>query len=138
MPLDDEQAEIDRLYRIEFEHGGCRHLRERDNAELTTQRDDALRQRDAALGGGLTVVRSFEQWRVTGRPADGPPVDHTWIPATADQGESELAARRFVAAQHAAGRRWDDGPHLHRRVVLYTGWQPADTEPGPPVAQEDR
>jgi len=55
---DEARAEVQRLANIAFEHAGCQHLRERDNAILIEQRDGerarVLAEVDAALRGLTT------------------------------------------------------------------------------------
>lgn len=69
---------------------------------------------------------TFEEWRVTGEPGRGyPPYRFTWTADADSYGsqcpDPESAARSFVEAV----RDWDNGPHLHRRTVTRTEWEPA-------------
>jgi hypothetical protein len=69
-------------------------------------------------------VTTFEEWRVTGDPGEGyPPYAFTFSPKRGDE-DPASAARGFMrlVVQHG---RWPDGPHLHRRTVAMTDWEPA-------------
>ena len=118
--------ELTRLYGIEFEHRGCKPLREADNAVLIGQRDAAIAQRDAALAGELGVQSSYQEWRVTGQPdGDIEPYEFIFSPvATPQLLDPQAAARAQQARLEALGVAWATGPDPHCRVVLHTGWQP--------------
>lgn len=74
-------------------------------------------------------MSTYEEWRVTGTPGKGyPPYSFTWSPGVdrfprADDPERE--ARGFVALFEDSGTTWADGPHLHKRTVTVTDWEPA-------------
>jgi hypothetical protein len=71
------------------------------------------------------AAETFEEWRVTGQPALGwNGYDFTWSPERNPHlGDPELAARSFVAAIAKEGG-WESGPHLHRRRITRTAWEP--------------
>lgn len=123
MSHDDE---LERLRGIEFVHQGCKHLRERDIAELIEQRDRAIAERDAALAGVGQVLDSYEEWQVTGQPEVGqPPYSFTWSPRRNPQlGDAGLAAKAFLQRLAQRGASWAAGPHLARWIVVC--WQPPD------------
>jgi hypothetical protein len=76
----------------------------------------------------LMTAGTFDEWRVTGDPGDGfPPYNFTWSPLRNDLGDPETEARAFVALIHSHGR-WPDGPHLHRRTMTVTDWEPVGVE----------
>lgn len=71
---DEARAEVKRLANIEFEHAGCQHLRERDNAILIEQRDNkrarVLAEVDAAFERMATSAESpadAARYRLVGR-----------------------------------------------------------------------
>ena len=59
---DEARAEVQRLANIEFEHAGCQHLRERDNAILIEQRDNERARVLAEVDAALRDVRSDERF----------------------------------------------------------------------------
>ena len=67
-------------------------------------------------------MTTYEEWRVTGTWGRGP-FEKTF---TADEGydEPKVYARAFVDRQ-ANDPNWTDGPHLHKRTVTVTDWEPA-------------
>ncbi len=66
-----------------------------------------------------------EEWRVTGDPGDRyPPYSFVWTPLRGDT-DPEASARGFIALIAEHGGTWRDGPHLHRRTVTETPWEPA-------------
>lgn len=80
---------------------------------------DALR-----ASGGVTT---YEEWRVTGDLGDDyPPYEFTWSPRRNPHlGDPEAGARGFIALVADTGCAWPDGPHLHKRTVTVTDWEPA-------------
>lgn len=69
--------------------------------------------------------RRYEEWRVTGDPGHGyPPYEFTWSTWTDPDRDPGQAARAFISevADHKGG--WVDGPHLSRRTVTVTEWEP--------------
>lgn len=72
------------------------------------------------------------EWRVTGDPGTHrfgghevtfPYYRHVWRD---DQNpDAEAEAREFVSRQRDRGN-WEDGPHLHSRMVIETPWEPAE------------
>ena len=69
-------------------------------------------------------MSTYEEWRVTGT-TDGDPYSFTWSPVGPPAWEfPERQARGFVA-QFRGFDDWTDGPHLHRRTVTVTDWEPA-------------
>lgn len=73
------------------------------------------------------VVTTVEEWRVTGDP--GPefgPYHFVWSSRTGLN--PERPARAFMAMV-APRHDWVDGPHLHRRTVTFTEWEPVDPAP---------
>jgi hypothetical protein len=77
-------------------------------------------------------VTTYEEWRVTGRPAQRIPgltpllnaedaYQWTWSPPRGHP-DPETTARLFTEAARAAAD-WTDGPHLHKRTVTVTDWE---------------
>jgi hypothetical protein len=68
------------------------------------------------------------EWLVTGEPGTHrgvtfPTYRHIWRDDTNPSAEHE--AREFVTAMRERDN-WDDGPHLHSRLVIETAWEPAE------------
>jgi len=59
---DEARAEVQRLANIEFEHAGCQHLRERDNAILIEQRDNERARVLAGVDAALRDDERFAEW----------------------------------------------------------------------------
>jgi hypothetical protein len=69
-------------------------------------------------------MTTYEEWRVTGEPGNGyPAYDFTWSRRQTPDQDPEKAARSFIELI-ADGIGWQDGPHLSRRTVTETEWEP--------------
>lgn len=68
----------------------------------------------------------WDEWRVTGDPGRGyGEYGFTWSAARGDA-DPEKSARGFIARiRDARHPEWADGPHLSRRSVTVTEWEPA-------------
>lgn len=79
----------------------------------------------------MSGLETWVEWRVTGDPGHGfPAYEFVWSryagPVEHRQ-NPEAAARAFVGLMHSEDHTpWVDGPHLSRRTVTRTQWEPVD------------
>jgi hypothetical protein len=73
-------------------------------------------------------MTTYEEWRVTGdwlgRPREEifSPKPQPWRRFARGYADPEGAARQVI---DSPSPEWTDGPHLHKRTVTVTDWEPA-------------
>jgi hypothetical protein len=83
----------------------------------------------------VSAEETFTEWRVTGQPPPYggtafPPYDFVWSGDPARGGhaitdeQAEAGARAFMEKFTEEREPWLDGPHLHRRTVTRSAWEP--------------